>query len=143
MTVSWDSSAAYKKIEKAAQIAVVRGTEDIHSTATKKILEGPATGKTYRRRGVEHQASAPGEAPMSDTGALAQNSGTEYSGNGLTGMAKWREVYAARLEMGFVGTDAAGRSYAMEPRPFALPTLVEREGAVKGYFADEIKAALV
>ena len=36
-----------------------------------RIQNGPATGKTYTRRGVSHRASKAGEAPMSDTGRLA------------------------------------------------------------------------
>lgn len=37
----------------------------------KRYQRGPATGRIYRRGGITHQASAPGEAPMSDTGRLA------------------------------------------------------------------------
>ena len=37
------------------------------------ILTGPRTGRIYRRGGVVHQASAPGEAPASDTGELRQS----------------------------------------------------------------------
>lgn len=140
--IEWYGDEALKKIAEAAKTAVFRGTELVHETGTQKILSGPATGKVYKRRGVEHQASAPGEAPASDTGNLAQDSETEYTTDGLTGSAVWRAIYAARLENGFTGTDSQGRAYNMEPRPFALPSLVEKKNEIDGFFEAELKAVL-
>ena len=45
-----------------------------HRTAVRKIQRGPASGRFYASsvaKGVLHQASAPGEYPMSDSGRLA------------------------------------------------------------------------
>lgn len=40
----------------------------LHQDIIHRIQRGPATGRIYQRRGITHQASAPGEAPMSDRG---------------------------------------------------------------------------
>lgn len=36
----------------------------------KELASTPGAGRVYRRRGVEHQASAPGQPPAPDTGQL-------------------------------------------------------------------------
>lgn len=45
----------------------------VRNGAVRLVLKGPATGRIYTRRGITRQASAPGEAPMSDTGTLARS----------------------------------------------------------------------
>ena len=60
---------AEAEIAKAVTAAALTITNDI-----KRAIQGPPkTGRIYKRgkRGRDHQASAPGEAPASDTGALA------------------------------------------------------------------------
>jgi len=63
------------------------------------IQSGPKTGKVYKHGNVLHQASAPGEAPASDTGALASNSKAERES-----LAHWLVIffqkYAPDLEFG-------------------------------------------
>ena len=63
------------------------------------IQSGPKTGKVYRHGNVSHQASGPGEAPASDTGALASNSKAERES-----VAHWLVIffqkYAPDLEFG-------------------------------------------
>lgn len=39
-------------------------------TAAKRLLSLPGSGRVYRRHGIAHQASAPGEPPAVDTGLL-------------------------------------------------------------------------
>ena len=50
-------------------------TLDVHRRAVRGIQRGPASGRIYQkyRPNRTHQASAPGEYPMSDTGRLASN----------------------------------------------------------------------
>lgn len=43
------------------------------NVAITSIQQSPATGRTYRRGSTVHRASAPGEAPATDTGNLVQN----------------------------------------------------------------------
>lgn len=45
----------------------------VEADAVKNIQRGTKSGKVYKRGSVEHQASAPGESPASDTGNLASS----------------------------------------------------------------------
>ncbi len=57
-----------KRIREATMRGIVRATEEVREEAISLIQNGEKTGRIYRRRGIEHQASAPGEPPASDTG---------------------------------------------------------------------------
>lgn len=86
------------------------------------IQKGPKTGTVYTRGSIEHQASAPGEYPASDTGRLANSISIDVRDQGDTiavgpGIAS-DVVYARRLEFG--GTDSRG--VTIEPRPYVRPT---------------------
>lgn len=86
------------KIDGAVSDAIAETALAIEADVVTRIQRGPASGRIYKRRGVTHQASAPGEAPMSDTGALA---GSVY--NDISPMAATvgsRLAYAAYLEHG-------------------------------------------
>lgn len=82
----------------------------------KRLLLLPGSGRIYRRGGVVHQASAPGEPAASDTGQLLNSVGHRMSedANG---------VYAE------VGTDVKHGAYTelgtrhMAPRPWLRPAL--------------------
>lgn len=83
----------------------------------RSIQRGPATGTVYQkyipRR--EHQASAPGQAPQTDTGALA--SSVQNIRRDMTGWVFSRVEYASHLEFG---------TQNMAERPYFHPA-VERE----------------
>lgn len=51
--------------EKALQVIGLEGVNQV-----RKLLSRPGTGRTYRRRGAVHVASAPGEPPAVDSGRL-------------------------------------------------------------------------
>ena len=72
---------------------------ELRSDIQKRIRNGPATGRVYRRRSVAHQASAPGEAPASDTGRL-RNSITFKQESPLTVTVGSQLAYARYLEFG-------------------------------------------
>jgi hypothetical protein len=78
------------------------------------IQSGPKTGKVYKHGNVLHQASAPGEAPASDTGALASNSKAERES-----LAHWLVIffqeYARKLEF--------GTPVQLAARPFLRPAI--------------------
>lgn len=112
---------------------VIEGTELVHTAAVRSIMSGPKTGKTYRRRGVTHQASAPGEAPASDTGTLVQRSRTEYDAPQLTGRVIFSTAYALALELG---------TERIEPRPFLRPALAANLPAIENAINRRIAAAL-
>ena len=106
-----DASAQTRaKIEDAVTVTAV----NVQAKAIRRIQSGPATGRVYKSKvsGRSHQASAPGESPMSDSGALAssiyrdQEGTTAYVGSPL--------VYSVYLEFG---------TSKMKPRPFLFPSL--------------------
>lgn len=62
----------YKDKSSAAIQDVVESTAfDVQAEAAKAIQRGSKTGRVYKRGSKTHQASAPGQAPASDTGMLA------------------------------------------------------------------------
>ena len=114
---------------------VVRGTEGVRNEAVLLIMNPPKTGRIYRRRGVEHQASAPGEAPASDHGAsgLAGRIRTSYNIAGLAGTVIASTDYAAALEYG---------TQRIEPRPYMRPALANRREAIEADIQREVARAI-
>lgn len=133
MTVEWNGAAVLERVRKAAMRGVIRGTEGVLEEATSLILETPKTGRAYRRRGVTHQASAPGEPFASDTGATVQSGRTEYDQATLSGTARWSTAQAEALEYG---------TQKMAPRSFARPALANRTDEIESDIVDEIRNAL-
>lgn len=133
MSVSFDSGAILAAVRQAAMRGVVRGTESVRNEAITLILNSPKTGRVYRRRGVEHQASAPGEPPASDTGRLVGSIRTSYSESELAGTVTASTDYAAHLEYG---------TQRMEPRPFMRPALASRRDAIERDIQREVARAV-
>lgn len=98
---------------------------DIQARAQMAIMNPPKSGRIYRRGNVAHQASAPDEAPATDTGALVNSAYTKKLGDSdyETGFTA---EYAAALEFG---------TAKIEPRPYLRPAVE----AVKKAFLDAIK----
>lgn len=116
MTTTFNSDPVRAILAERAMQAVVRATEEVVEVGNRLIGSPPKTGRIYRRRGVVHQASAPGQPPASDTGALIASSSTSYQldFDAARGRANWSAQYAIMLELG------TGK---MEPRPFARPAV--------------------
>jgi len=93
--------------------AVVGTAMELRGDVVKRIQRGPATGRTYQRGGVSHQASAPGESPATDTGRLA-NSVTFDKVAQMSATVGSDLVYAAVLEFG---------SDRIDPRPAWVPAV--------------------
>jgi hypothetical protein len=88
---------AEAEIAKAVTAAALTITNDI-----KRAIQGPPkTGRIYKRGklGRNHQASAPGEAPATDTGALV-NSIAYKQETKLSAIVSSRLNYAPWLEYG-------------------------------------------
>ena len=98
---------------------------DIQARAQMAIMNPPQSGRIYRRGNVAHQASAPGEAPATDTGALVGSAYTKKLGDSdyETGFTA---EYAAALEFG---------TAKMAPRPYLRPAVE----AVRDAFIRAIK----
>jgi hypothetical protein len=67
-----ESGEAQRQIEAAAS-RLVRETATGVEADVKQAMTGPHHGRTYRRGGRTHTASAPGEAPAVDKGALVNS----------------------------------------------------------------------
>jgi HK97 gp10 family phage protein len=79
--------------------------------AKARIEADAGTGRVYKRHGVEHVASAPGDYPKEDTGALVASMG--WSASGLTASWYASAAHARPLEYG---------TSKMAARPFMRPT---------------------
>jgi len=113
---------------RAALLSTMQGYAlIIANDARRAIASPPKTGRIYGR----HQASAPGEAPASDTGTLLNSiSGTAKMGpNGPEGVIEARAPYAAYLEYG---------TRKMLPRPYLTPA-IERN---RQRFTEALRKAL-
>ena len=98
---------------------------DIQARAQMAIQNPPKSGRIYQRGNVAHQASAPGEAPATDTGALVNSAYT-------------KKLADADYETGFTVEYAAALEFGtahIAPRPYLRPAVE----AVKKAFIDAIK----
>lgn len=135
MSVEWDTEKIINDVRQASIRGVADGIEAVKNNAVKKILTGSKTGRIYRRRGVSHQASAPGESPANDTGRLAQSARTELDTAEIKGTAIFSTAYAAALEFGT-------NDGKILPRPYARPALEEEREGIEKAIAGEIQAVV-
>ena len=102
-----------KQLEPDFQEIVKGGAQLIRGEAIKSIQTGAKSGVVYQmynpRR--EHRASAPGQAPASDTGNLVSKIIVKQKTRNITNVESNAD-YSAFLEYG---------TSKMEPRPFMLP----------------------
>ena len=124
--------AVQKAVERELEIALFASAKKVEGEAKRSIAAGGKTGKIYKRGSVTHQASAPGEAPATDTGRLVNsiNSALNKSGVEATVTAGEGSVkYAALLEYG---------TRHIAPRPFLFPALEKS----KAWIADRLAKAV-
>jgi HK97 gp10 family phage protein len=102
-----------KDMEQPFQEIVKGGGQLIRGEAIKSIQTGAKSGVMYQmynpRR--EHRASAPGQAPASDTGNLVSKIIVKQKSKNITNVESNAD-YSAYLEYG---------TSKMQPRPFMLP----------------------
>lgn len=121
----------HAKADKYSEDMIYRGiyaaTKEAESIAV-DLVSQPGTGRVYRRNGTFHQASAPGESPAVDTGALRQSIDSTIgpTDGGARGIVSATQSYAVNLEFG---------TERMAPRPFL--SRIQRE------FLERIKATFV
>ncbi len=135
MSVNWDTEKIIGDVRQASVRGVADGIEAIKANAIRKILEGSKTGRIYKRRGISHQASAPGESPASDIGTLVGRTTTKFDPATISGAVIFRTAYAAALEF---GTDDG----KILPRPYARPALEEEREGIEKAIAGEIQAVV-
>lgn len=133
MPVNWNGDEVARRVRSAAMTGVIAGTELVKETAIKSIQSGNKSGRIYQRRGITHQASAPGEPPASDTGRLVQSTQTQFDTGELLGQVVFRTAYAAPLEFG---------TSRIEPRPYARPALEANRDKISQAIEREVSKVL-
>ena len=127
---------------KMQQAMTILATE--YSNRVKSLMrDSPASGRTYRRGGVTHQASAPGEPPAPDTGALVRSILWQVRSEGGRWFAEVGTTlpYALYLEYGAARgvRGKGGRITAVQwilfPRPAWGPALEQFRPQIPGIFA--------
>lgn len=100
--------------DAAADVVTATGVE-LRADVVKRYQNGPASGRVYQKYNPRrtHQASAPGEAPMSDTGRGA-NSVTFRNPTPLSASVGSDLAYASMLEFG---------TRKIAPRPAWVPAV--------------------
>lgn len=91
---------------------VFRIAHQIRNNAIELINSTPRDGRQYRRGGVTHTASSPGNPPAPDTGALIRSIQVEHEPGSLRARVVVGAKYAKELEFG---------TRKMAARPFLRP----------------------
>jgi len=115
--------------------ALFASAQRVRTEAVKSIQDGNKSGRWYKRRSVSHHASAPGEAPASDTGRLV-NSITAYpasNGESMTVAGRGTAKYAPLLEFG---------TSRIAPRPFMLPALEKSKAWIAARLQDAMRRGI-
>ena len=115
--------------EKRVGKAVLKTAVSLRTDVIRRVQKGPASGRTYGK----HTASAPGEAPATDQGSLAESIHFNKIGT-MTATVNSDAVYAAALEYGHTYDD--GR--VIEPRPYFTPAIE----AIRDTYVNDVEAAL-
>lgn len=100
--------------KKTAGALLLEAATDTHSNAVKSISGGSRAGKKYKatKAGKIHTASAPGEPPKTDTGALVSGITLEKEPYGYSVGSRPKAPHGFWLEFG---------TSKMDPRPWLRP----------------------
>ena len=114
-----DKRATSKMVDNVEELLdkeVMLAAIDTANIARKSIQQGPKTGRTYQKYNPRrtHQASAAGEAPATDTGALVSSITQEKTGE-AEAIVGSRIIYSKWLEF--------GTRTMPDERPFLRPAL--------------------
>ena len=123
-----------KDLETPFQEIVKGGGQLIRAEAIKSIQTGAKTGIVYQKYNPrrQHRASAPGQAPASDTGNLVSKIIVKQKSKNVTQVESGAD-YSKFLEYG---------TSKMEPRPFLFPAFEKsRNKIVKAVF-NRVKTAI-
>lgn len=140
--------------KKAAKQTYRRAAAEILATARQKIRKGGGTGRRYYLGGGgQYVASAPGQSPVSLTGALRRSGKASAFKSGTGFAVRFSAFYAVMLEEGARGgagtrlgksgsvrnrRGVAAGSRVLEPRPFLTSALEERAASIEGRIKDAI-----
>lgn len=133
MSMRWHGDAMMARVRAGAMRGVVEGIGIVERKAVDLILNTPKSGRIYRRRGVEHQASAPGEPPASDVGTLVNARRIDLIPESLAARLTFTAKHAVYLQFG---------TRRMEPRPWADRAINETQGEVRAAILGEVRASI-
>ena len=125
-----------RDIEKAAFEGLQDGADIVVNHAKRLVAKGPKTGRTYKKYRPKrtHRASAPGEAPATDTGRLLNSIRARTAKKKLTIEVMAGTKYARWLEYG---------TRRIKPRPFLRRALREKRVEVTEIVQDYIRETIV
>ncbi len=121
--------------DAAVRRAIAESAMRIEREAKRSIERNPRRGAAYLRHDPERRrrASAPGDAPATDTGALARNITHVIDADGLGASVESRAAHSRFLEFGTMG---------MPARPFLRPAFESQIGATMKRIADAVRIAI-
>lgn len=109
------------EVEKEVAGALFVGGLKIEENAKKSIQDGNKTGRIYQRGNVTHRASAPGEAPASDTGELAYSGIKTIPKSSMHVNVEAQVVSKSKNGSSNYAIDLEYGTSKMEARPFMKP----------------------
>ena len=132
-----DATKALEKVkedlENNMQEILLGGGQLIRGEAIRSIQSGAKSGKTYKRYNPTrtHKASAPGEAPASDTGFLVSN----------IRVKEQKDVVQVRSEASYSKFLEYGTS-KMLARPFLFPAMEKSKPKIAQVILQKVKQSL-
>ncbi len=120
------------EVAKELTKALYASAKKVEAEAKKSVLSGGKTGRVYTRRTVTHRASAPGEAPASDTGRLVNSINGTLAGTTAEVTASAR--YSRPLEFG---------TAKMAARPFLFPALEKSRAWIQERLNRAVRTAAI
>ena len=142
-TTEENYEAYLKEYEENAKRLVGIVSQDVRTAAIDLIQGGSPAGTLYTGRGKgrpNHQASAPGQPPASDTGNLKDMIAVEIDSDGMGADIESRAKYSAALEFGATNTTTGA---LIEARPFMQPAADQARAEAKRKGRSVMKAKRV
>lgn len=121
-----------QRVIDATEKQLVKELVELDALAKRKISSGLRSGKVYKRRSIEHKASAPGEFPKTDTGALISGFffNVKRKALNLRGMFANNSPHASYLEF---------KPRMQGGRPFMRPLFESTKDAIKNNVIISVK----
>lgn len=133
MSMNWYDQQILARVRAGANRGVAAWIGIVEQRAVDLINNPPKTGRVYVRRGTKHQASAPGEAPATDTGTLVNARRIDLMPERAAARLTFTAAHAPHLQYG---------TRKMAPRPFADRALNETLEQGQAALRTEIMASL-
>jgi HK97 gp10 family phage protein len=132
------SDRVVAEVDKEVKKALFASAQYAEKEAKLSIASGQKSGRTYQRGTVTHRASAPGEAPASDTGRLINSISSHL--NSVKGLESFvvagRGIvkYARMLEFG---------TAKMAARPFMFPAFEKSKEWIQERLNKAVRTAAI